>query len=70
MTVRDVTRLTSFLLRVLWAGWQIGARRQRTIDDVKRCRAAMLDAAKDYLPEFTRLTKGQKSNGHKNQNSQ
>jgi hypothetical protein len=48
---------TSYILRILWAGWEAGRGRPPTVDEVRKLSVPMLNIAKRYLPELQRKTK-------------
>lgn len=50
-------RLTSFALRILWAGWQIGKGRTPTTEEVQGNKGIMLAMARNFLPELEKLEK-------------
>jgi hypothetical protein len=56
-TPKDPTHLTSLAERILWAGWELGAKRRPTMDDVEKLRRVMLITAQDYLPDLRKLEK-------------
>jgi hypothetical protein len=43
---------TSYILRILWAGWAIGKGRQPTIEDIRNSKGLMLAMSKNFLPEL------------------
>jgi hypothetical protein len=47
---------TSYILRILWAGWAIGKGRQPTIDDIRSSKGLMLAMSKNFLPELQKKT--------------
>ena len=56
-----VTRAdTSYILRILWAGWEAGRGRGPTYDEIQSLSVPMLNIAKRYLPELQRRIKKQK----------
>jgi hypothetical protein len=48
---------TSYILRILWAGWEAGRGRPPTYTEVQGLSVPMLNIAKRYLPELQKKNK-------------